>query len=141
MHVYVHVRFGGGADGKGLHEQDLASGLSYLESTTYRFPWRAWPPFEQAFEAAQSQLRSALARYEADYLAIRTSVVSTFERLAADSARRLQATGQPLAIDFEETIVREVVAALPEPDLLWRPLSLRYRDPARGPGYKNGGTH
>ena len=58
-------------------------------------------------------------RYEADYLAIRTSVVSTYAQLAADSARRLQATGQPVAMDFEETTVREVLAALPEPDLLW----------------------
>jgi hypothetical protein len=33
-----------------------------LETTAYRWiPWRAWPPFEQAFEAAQSQLRTALS--------------------------------------------------------------------------------
>src|SRR5437588_732899 len=84
-----------------------------LESTAYRWiPWRAWPPFEQAFEAAQSQLRTALSQYQADYSAIRESVVGTFAELAADSARRLQATGQPVAIDFEDTVVREVLAAL-----------------------------
>jgi hypothetical protein len=54
-------------------------------------------------------------------------VVGTFAQFAADPARRLQATGQPVGIDFEETIVREVLAALPEPDLLWRSLSLHYR--------------
>jgi hypothetical protein len=76
---------------------------------------------------AQSQLREALRRYESDYEAIRTTVVSTFAQLAADSVRRLEATGQPVASDFEDVVVREVMAALPEPDLLWRSLSLRYR--------------
>src|SRR5207248_9976964 len=85
------------------------------------------PSFEQAFEAAQSQLRTGLSQYEEDYGAILECVVSTFAQLAADSERRMQATGQPVAIDFEETVVREVLAALPEPDLLWRSLSLRYR--------------
>ena len=99
-----------------------------LETTAFRWiPWRAWPTFEQAFEQAEAQLRQALDRYEADYESIRATVLSTFRQLAADSARRLAATGQQVSSDFEDAVVREVLTSLPSPDLLSESLSLRYR--------------
>ncbi len=99
-----------------------------LESVAYRWvPWRAWPAFESAFDDTQVQLRAALAAYDTDYVAIRATVLDTFSRLAADSARRLSATGQQVAADFEQAVVREVLASLPTPELLRERLSLRYR--------------
>lgn len=99
-----------------------------LETTAYRWvPWRAWPTFERSFEAALTQLRAALGRYELDYRTIRETVLDTFRELAADSVRRLAATGQPVPPDFEEIVVREVLATLPQPELLSERLSLRYR--------------
>jgi hypothetical protein len=99
-----------------------------LETTAFRWvPWRAWPAFEQAFERTQTQLREALNRYAADYLAIRATVLNTFRQLAADSAQRLAATGQQVSSEFEDAVVREVLASLPTPELLSDRLSLRYR--------------
>src|SRR6266851_6399280 len=61
-----------------------------LETTAYRWvPWRAWPTFERSFEAALTQLRAALGRYESDFGTIRETVLNTFRELAADSIRRL----------------------------------------------------
>jgi len=98
-----------------------------LETTAYRWvPWRAWPTFERSFEAALTQLRTALGRYESDYRTIRETVLDTFRELAADSIRRLTATGQPVPPEFEEIVVREVLATLPPPELLGERLSLRY---------------
>ena len=99
-----------------------------FETTAYRWvPWRAWPEFEREFNAAERQLQAALDAYETDYATIRETVLSTFRELAADSARRLSATGQAVPDDFEDAVVREVMAALPTPELLRQRLSLRYR--------------
>ena len=57
---------------------------------------------------AQSRLRTALQAYDQDYALIREMVLDTFRQLAADSARRLHATQQPVAPDFEDAVVREV---------------------------------
>ena len=99
-----------------------------FETPAYRWvPWRAWPEFERDFNAARSQLRTALDAYEDDYDAIRETVLETFRQLAADSARRLEATGNPVMPDFEDAVVKEVMATLPSPKLLQARLSLRYR--------------
>src|SRR6266700_221099 len=46
-----------------------------FETPAYRWvPWRAWPEFERAFNATQTQLRGALDAYATDYDAIRTTV-------------------------------------------------------------------
>src|SRR5207248_1560950 len=86
-----------------------------------------WPEFEREFNAAQGQLHVALDAYETDYATIRHTVLGTFRELAADSARRLIATGQAVPDDFEEAVVREVMATLPTPELVRQRLSLRYR--------------
>ncbi len=99
-----------------------------FETPSYRWvPWRAWPAFEREFELAQSRLRAALQAYERDYALIRETVLDAFRQLAADSARRLQATQQPVPPDFEEAVVREVLAVLPMPALLNEKLTLRFR--------------
>jgi hypothetical protein len=99
-----------------------------FETPSYRWvPWRAWPAFEREFEVAQSRLRAALEAYERDYVLIRETVLDAFRQLAGDSARRLQATQQPVPHDFEDAVVREVLAALPTPDLLTEKLTLRFR--------------
>jgi hypothetical protein len=100
--------------------RDLACSLPYL-------PWRAWPEFEREFNAAERQLQVALDAYETDYATIRETVLGTFRELAADSARRLSATGQAVPDDFEDAVVHEVMATLPTPELLRQRLSLRYR--------------
>ena len=99
-----------------------------FETVQYRWvPWRAWPAFEAAFQTAQAQLRAALEQYAADFAAIRENVLATFQDLAADSARRLAATGQPVPADFEAAIVESALATLPTPEVLWERLSLRYQ--------------
>src|SRR6266540_4903328 len=99
-----------------------------FETSEYRWvPWRGWPEFEREFNAAKAGLQAALETYETDLEAIREMVLETFRQLAADSARRLQATGQPVPDDFEDAVVQEVLSALASPDLLGRRLSLRYR--------------
>ena len=99
-----------------------------FETPAYRWlPWRAWPEFEREFNAAQGRLRTALEAYEADFEAIRETVVQTFRQLAADSARRLQATDHAVPPEFEDAVVHEVLSSLPSPDLLNARLSLRYR--------------
>src|SRR5207248_3498546 len=99
-----------------------------FETPSYRWlPWRAWPEFERAFASAQARLESALDAYEQDFARIADSTVSTFERLAVDSARRLSATGEPVGNQFVETVVRSVETALPAPDLLRQQLTLRFR--------------
>jgi len=99
-----------------------------FESAQFRWlPWRAWPAFETAFSAEQVRLAQALDAYEADHTLIREQALDAFGRLAADSARRLEATGQTVPAGFEDALVREVLTALPEPDLLRQRLVLRYR--------------
>ncbi len=99
-----------------------------FETPSYRWvPWRAWPAFERDFDVAQAHLRTALDTYETDYAAIRETVLDAFRQLAADSARRLEATGQPVPPGFQEGVVHEVLATLPTPELLHEKLLLRYR--------------
>jgi hypothetical protein len=99
-----------------------------FETPSYRWtPWRAWPDFEQAFATAQGRLATALDAYEADFETIRASVIATFRGLAADSMRRLAATGQPVGDDFVDLIVMGVEAALPTPQALRERLTLRFR--------------
>ena len=99
-----------------------------FESPEYRWlPWRAWPEFERRFEAERAHLDTALKAYEADHASIREQVLEAFRRLASDSTLRLEATGQAVPAGFEDALVHEVLAALPEPDNLRHRLSLRYR--------------
>jgi hypothetical protein len=99
-----------------------------FETPSYRWvPWRAWPAFEREFNRALVNLRAALDAYEADYSSIRETVLDAFRELAVDSARRLQATQQPVPPDFEHSVVHEVLAVLPTPALLEQKLTLRYR--------------
>ncbi len=101
---------------------------SFFESPSYRWvPWRAWSAFERDFNAAQGQLRTALDAYDTDYLTIRATVLEAFRQLAADSARRLGATGQQVPPDFEHAVVQEVLSVLPTPELLRQRLTLRFR--------------
>ncbi len=90
-------------------------------------PWQAWSAFERDFNAAQGQLRTALDAYDTDYLTIRATVLEAFRQLAADSARRLGATGQQVPPDFEHAVVQEVLSVLPTPELLRHTLTLRFR--------------
>jgi hypothetical protein len=99
-----------------------------LERSDYRWlPWRAWPEFERRFEAERAHLTAALAAYEVDYLVIRQQAEDTFGRLADDSARRLEATGQPVPPGFQDTLVHDLLSALPDPDQLRQRLVMRYR--------------
>jgi len=99
-----------------------------FESPSYRWvPWRAWSAFERDFNEAQGQLRTALDAYDTDYLTIRETVLEAFRQLAADSARRLGATGQQVPPDFEDAVVQEVLSVLPTPELLRHRLTLRFR--------------
>ena len=111
---------GRGTVGKGPHRRDLVGGLPYV-------PWQAWTEFERRFEAERAHLAAALDAYEQDHAAIRQQALEAFGRLAADSACRLEATGQPVPPGFQDNVVREVVAALPDPDELRQHLVLRYR--------------
>jgi hypothetical protein len=87
-----------------------------FETPSYRWvPWRAWPAFESGFLQAQANLAVALDAYEADYAAIQETVLEAFRQLAADSARRLQATHHPVPPDFEDAVVHEVLGVLPTP--------------------------
>jgi hypothetical protein len=99
-----------------------------FETSAYRWlPWRAWPEFERAFAGASARLGEALDVYDANFDSIRETVLGAFDQLAADSIRRLQATGHPVPADFAEVIVRGVLAALPTPETLRAKLILRYR--------------
>jgi hypothetical protein len=90
-------------------------------------PWSAWQAFERAFVAEQKHLRAAMDAYEADCPNVRERVVGTFRQLAADSARRLAATGQPVPPAFEEAAIDEVLASLPTPEVLRERLTLEHQ--------------
>jgi hypothetical protein len=99
-----------------------------FETSAYRWlPWRAWPEFEREFAAASRRLSQALDEYAANFDSIRETVLAAFRQLAADSVRRLEATGQPVSSEFADAIVRSVLAALPTPETLRDRLLLRYR--------------
>src|SRR5262252_2567980 len=99
-----------------------------FETPAYRWlPWKAWPEFERAFASACAQLAEALDVYEANFGGIRETVLVAFSQLAADSTRRLEATGHPVSNDFADFVLRGVMTALPAPETLREKLSLRYR--------------
>src|SRR5215467_14195083 len=78
-----------------------------FETSAYRWlPWRAWPEFERAFAGAAARLAEALDVYDANFSNIREMVLGAFGQLAADSMRRLEATGHPVTPDFVDVIVR-----------------------------------
>ncbi len=99
-----------------------------FETPAYRWvPWRAFEAFEREFNAAQAALEEARSVVLDEYEAVREEVVETILRLAADSARRLQATGHATPEGFEDAVVRGVLAAMPSPDDLRDKLGLRYQ--------------
>lgn len=99
-----------------------------FETPAYRWvPWRAFPPFEQEFDAAQAALATAKETILDDYDAVREEVVATVLRLATDSARRLAATGHAVPDDFATMVTRGVLEAMPGPADLRERLTLRYR--------------
>ncbi len=99
-----------------------------FESPSYRWiPWRAFDAFEREFRAAQAALEEARAAVLEEYDAVREEVVETILRLAADSARRLEATGHAAPEGFQDAVVRGVLAAMPSPDDLRDKLALHYR--------------
>ncbi|HZR98671.1 MAG TPA: hypothetical protein VFE37_08195 [Chloroflexota bacterium] len=99
-----------------------------FETPSYRWvPWRAFEAFEREFQAAQGALEAARAAVLEGYDAVREEVVETILRLAADSARRLEATGHAIPEGFQDGVVRGVLAAMPSPEDLRDRLALRYR--------------
>lgn len=99
-----------------------------LETPAYRWvPWRAFESFEGEFRAAQAALEEARSAVLEQYDALREEVLQTFLRLAADSARRLQATGQPISDGFQDAVVCGVLDAFPAARDLQERLVLRYR--------------
>ena len=90
-------------------------------------PWRAFAAFEREFRATQTALDQAKAALLADYDAVREEVVALFRQLAAESARRLAATGYLTPEGFEEQVVRGVLASFPSREDIERRLVLRYR--------------
>lgn len=99
-----------------------------FETPAYRWvPWRAFETFEGAFEQAQEGLEAAKRSVLDQYDVVQAEVVETFQRLADDSARRLEATGQHVPVNFREAVVHEVLNALPSQRDLQEKLSLRYQ--------------
>ncbi len=99
-----------------------------LEGPAYRWvPWTAFEQFEAEFEAAQAALDAAKAHVLDQYDAVRERVVATFLQLAADSVRRLQATGHLIPEGFQNAVVEGVLRVMPTPDDLQHRLVLRYR--------------
>ncbi|MBI4496635.1 MAG: hypothetical protein HY689_01890 [Chloroflexi bacterium] len=99
-----------------------------FETPAYRWiPWRAFDAFESEFDAARAALESAKESVLEQYDAVREEVIATILQLAADSARRLEATGHVIPEGFQDAVLRGVLAALPGPEDLQRKLTLGYR--------------
>jgi hypothetical protein len=99
-----------------------------FESAAYRWvPWRAFAAFEREFDAAQAALAAARDELLDQHDAVRAEVLAVFRQLAADSARRLEATGHVIPEGFDEAVVRGVLGAVPGPEELRTRLVLRYR--------------
>ena len=99
-----------------------------LESPAYRWiPWTAFEQFEAEFEAAHAALDQAKAHVLDQYDMVKARVIDTFLRLAADSARRLEATGHLIPEGFQDRVVEGVLRVMPTPDDLAHRLVLRYR--------------
>lgn len=99
-----------------------------FETPSYRWvPWAAFEAFEREFGKAQEALDAAKSAVLDQYDAVREEVVATILQLAADSARRLEATGHLVPEGFQDVVARGVLAAIPGPDALRDRLALRYR--------------
>lgn len=99
-----------------------------FEGPSYRWvPWRAFETFERDFDTAKLDLEMAQLEILEHYDAVRQEVVETFLRLAADSARRLEATGHAVPDTFMDAVVQGVESAIPTPEDLRTKLTLRYR--------------
>ena len=99
-----------------------------FETPAYRWvPWGAFETFEKEFHAAELALDSAKAEALEQYEAVREEVVETFLQLAADSARRLEATGHAIPEGFQDAVVRGVLGVMPTPEDLRDKLTLCYR--------------
>jgi hypothetical protein len=99
-----------------------------FETPAYRWvPWKAFEAFEREFERAKTGLEEAKAAVLDQYDAIQADVVDTFLRLADDSARRLEATGQPVPQRFREAVVQQLLETMPSREDLQDKLILRYR--------------
>jgi ATP-dependent Lon protease len=90
-------------------------------------PWTAFEAFEREFERAKAGLEEAKVAVLKRYDAVQANVVETFLRLADDSARRLEATGQPVAGGFREAVVHQLLGTMPSRKDLQDKLILRYR--------------
>lgn len=99
-----------------------------FETPAYRWvPWAAFETFEREFRKAGEALDAAKAAVLEEYDAVREEVVATILQLAADSARRLEATGHLVPEGFQDVVAKGVLAAIPAPDDLRDRLVLRYR--------------
>jgi hypothetical protein len=90
-------------------------------------PWRAFEVFQGEFERTKAALEEAKAAVLERYDEVQADVVDTFLRLATDSARRLEATGQPVPAGFRDAVVRGVLDAMPTRQDIQEKLLLRYR--------------
>jgi len=81
-------------------------------------PVEVMKAFEREFERAKAGLEEAKAAVLDRYDTVQADVVQTFLRLADDSARRLEATGQPVPEGFREAVVRGVLDAMPSREKL-----------------------
>jgi hypothetical protein len=98
-----------------------------FETPAYRYvPWRAFGAFEAEFQADQAALDEAKAAVLDQYEAVREEVIEGFLALTADSARRLEVTGQAIPEDFPEAVVQRVLAAILRPNDLREKPVLRY---------------
>lgn len=99
-----------------------------LETPAFRWlPWRAFEAFEGEFRAAQGALDDARATVLDRYDDVCDEVLATFLQVAADSARRLEATGHLIPEGFQDAVARGVVGAVPTRQDLTEKLVLRYR--------------
>ncbi|HLG72575.1 MAG TPA: hypothetical protein VK009_19330 [Chloroflexota bacterium] len=99
-----------------------------FETPAYRWvPWCAFEAFEAEFNAALKALEAAKQDIDDHYEEASEEVIAAFLQLASDSARRLEATGQPVPDGFEDAVVHGVRKAIPTRDDLQQRLTLRYR--------------
>lgn len=99
-----------------------------FETPAYRWvPWRAFEVFQGEFDRTKAALEEGKAAVLERYDEVQADVVDTFLRLATDSARRLEATGQPVPAGFRDAVVRGVLDAMPTRQDVQEKLLLRYR--------------
>ena len=99
-----------------------------FETPAYRWvPWRAFTEFESAFNKACDNLNVARQKVLDQYDEIRQEVITTFRKVAADSAHRLEATGATVPEDFQGRVISSVLNAFPSEDELRGKLTLRFQ--------------